>query len=180
MTPRTVPQPLWARPVHLPVQQPASPHAPPAIRSSATTTRARTPQPLSHLTCSSRMPCTMSIVSSRQAGGTGTLRKTPVRRFLRLSTPAPARRRRDRPGRRSAPGLRRVGSRRAPGSDRRYWPVTAKLCKVAIGGWSLQKISVGFPTIGQLTPKADFSAVLRALAAGEGIVSFEGAIVLDA
>ncbi len=58
--------------------------------------------------------------------------------------------------------------------------MTAKLCKVAIGGWSLQKISGGFPTIWPAAPKADFSAMLRALAAGEGIVGFEGAIVLDA
>ena len=32
-------------------------------------------------------------------------------------------------------------------------PVTAKLCKAAIGGWSLQKISVGFPTIRPAGPK---------------------------
>ena len=58
-------------------------------------------------------------------------------------------------------------------------PVTAKLFKVAIGGWSLQRISVGFPTIRPAAPKADFSAMLRALA-GEGIAGFESAIVLDA
>ena len=62
----------------------------------------------------------------------------------------------------------------------RLGPVTAKLCKVAIGGWSLQRSASRSRQFGQLTPKADFSAVLRALAAREGIVSFEGAIVLDA
>jgi hypothetical protein len=59
-------------------------------------------------------------------------------------------------------------------------PVTTKMCKVALGGWSLQRSASRSRQFGQLTPKADFSAVLRTLAAGEGIVSFEGAIVLDA
>ena len=37
--------------------------------------------------------------------------------------------------------------------------MTAKLCKVAIGGWSLQKISVGFPTIWPAGPKSLWRAV---------------------
>jgi hypothetical protein len=72
---------LWARPAHPGARRPAltactARH--PIVRDHS---QSRMPRPLPRLACSSRRP---SRLSSR-AVGTGTLRKIPVRRFLRLS-----------------------------------------------------------------------------------------------